>query len=128
MSARFGLSGSVIDKIHGVVMRHPSILRAVIYGSRAKGNFRPGSDIDLSLLGEPGHPISQHELALIFDEIDDLLLPYSLDLSAFEQLGNPELRSHIERVGQVFYERSDGVSTSATPAATGERSTSTRLR
>ena len=41
-SARFGLSGSVIDKIHGVLMRHPSILRAVIYGSRAKGNFRPG--------------------------------------------------------------------------------------
>ena len=48
------------------------------------------------------------QISFVLDEIDDLLLPYTLDLSVFEQLGNAELRAHIERVGQIFYERADG--------------------
>lgn len=102
---RFGLSASVIRQIHQVLARHPKVERAVIYGSRAKGNFRPGSDIDLTLFAIEGQEISYHELADILDEVDDLLLPYTMDLSAFAQLSHPELREHIERVGQVFYQR-----------------------
>lgn len=105
MSPQFGLSQRVIDSIRSVLARHPSVRRALVYGSRAKGNHKPGSDIDLSLCEEPGQSISPREVARILDEIDDLLLPYTLDLSVFEQLGNAELRAHIERVGQVFYER-----------------------
>ena len=117
MSTRLGLSGSVIERIAGVLRRHPAIRLAVIYGSRAKGNFKPGSDIDLSVFGEPGQPVSPRELGLVLDEIDDLLLPYTLDLSAFEQLDNAELRAHIERVGQVFYQRADVRPEPAAPAA-----------
>jgi len=101
---RFGLSASVIGKIHGVLAQHPLVRKAVIYGSRAKGNYKPGSDIDLSLFAAEGQEISHRELASILDEIDDLLLPYTMDLSAFEQLNHDKLREHIERVGQVFYE------------------------
>lgn len=117
MNTRFGLSSSVIDRIQGVFGRHPAIRLAVVYGSRAKGDFKPGSDIDLSVFREPGQPISPRELGLVLDEIDDLLLPYTLDLSAFEQLDNAELRAHIERVGQVFYQRADGEPESTAPAA-----------
>lgn len=102
---RFGLSVSVIDKINGVLAQHPNVQRAVIYGSRAKGNCRPGSDIDLTLIAAEGQTIDHRELAAILDEVDDLLLPYTMDLSAFEQLSHDRLREHIERVGQVFYER-----------------------
>jgi type I restriction enzyme S subunit len=102
---RFGLSAATIDKIQGVLERHPVVQRAVIYGSRAKGNYRPGSDIDLTLFAADGQSISYRELGDILDEVDDLLLPYTLDLSAFEQLNHDQLREHIERVGQVFYER-----------------------
>lgn len=101
---RFGLSASVIGKIHGVLAQHPMVKKAVIYGSRAKGNYKPGSDIDLSLFAAEGQEISHRELASILDEVDDLLLPYTMDLSAFEQLNHDSLREHIERVGQVFYE------------------------
>jgi len=102
---KFGLSAAVTDKIHGVLARHPAVQRAVIYGSRAKGNFKPGSDIDLTLVSTEGQEISQRELAAILDEVDDLLLPYTMDLSAFDRLNHDELREHIERVGKVFYER-----------------------
>ena len=101
----FGLSARVIDEIHGVLARHSNVQRAVIFGSRAKGNYKPGSDIDLTLFATEGKEISHHELADILDEVDDLLLPYTLDLSLFAQLKHDGLREHIGRVGLVFYER-----------------------
>ena len=97
---RFGLKESTIDQINTVLAQYPQVESAILYGSRAKGNYRPGSDIDLTLTGY------QVDLALIHKvelALDDLLLPYTIDLSAYRQLGNPELIDHIERVGKLFY-------------------------
>lgn len=104
----FGLSPSTLAKIRRTLAQHPAVQRAVVYGSRAKGNHRPGSDIDLTLHPAPGTPIDHRELSDILDQIDDLLLPYTVDLSVFDQLNNPDLREHIERVGRVLYERGEG--------------------
>ena len=100
---RYGLSEQTIEKICGVLANHPAIDKAVLYGSRAKGNFKPGSDIDLSLNGAG---ISLKELGDIDCEFDDLLLPYTIDLLVFDSLDHAELREHIERVGVIFYQRS----------------------
>lgn len=72
-----GLSDSTVAKIRGVLARFPAIDKAVLYGSRAKGNYRPGSDIDLTLQGAMLTP------RLLADALDELLLPYSIDLSLF---------------------------------------------
>ena len=104
---RFGLSAHTIRQLHGVLTQHPHVERAVIYGSRAKGNYRPGSDIDLTLHAATGAHIDHDELGDILDAIDELLLPYTVDLSVFDQLNNQSLREHIERVGQVLYARGD---------------------
>ena len=99
---RFGLSARTVEQICGVLAKYPSVERAVLYGSRAKGNFKNGSDIDLTLFGEGlGFP----ELLGIMDALDDLLLPYTIDLSIFDLLDHVELREHIARVGQEFYHR-----------------------
>ncbi|ACT96435.1 nucleotidyltransferase domain-containing protein [Dyadobacter fermentans] len=100
----YGLSEKTIKAIHGVFANHPPIERAILYGSRAKGNYRKGSDIDLVLVG------AALDLSLIFKielELDDLMLPYRIDLSAYHQIENRELVEHIDRAGVVFYERVD---------------------
>lgn len=97
-----GLPASTVEKIRGVFTSHPRVEKAVLYGSRAKGNYRNGSDIDLTLHGED---LNFSEIVCIENELDDLLLPYMIDLSVFEKLDHAGLREHIERVGQVFYER-----------------------
>ena len=97
-----GLSTKTIDKLHTVFVRHPHIEQAILYGSRAKGTYRNGSDIDLTLKGEG---LTHRELSRIETELDDLLLPYKIDLSLFRQIDNPYLLEHIERVGVVLYER-----------------------
>jgi predicted nucleotidyltransferase len=99
---RFGLKQQTISAIQSVFAQHPEIKRAVLYGSRAKGTSRPGSDIDLTLFGEA---LTYTQLNRIETEIDDLLLPYTIDLSLYSQIDNTELLDHIQRVGQLFYQR-----------------------
>ena len=102
--ARFGLPAASLQALQAVLARHPGVLHADIYGSRAKGNFRPGSDIDLSLFGDA---LTAQDMLQIDREIDSLDLPYKVDLSLFAHIEDPALRAHIERVGQVLYQRSD---------------------
>lgn len=95
----YGLSQKTIDLINDVFALYPTITDAILYGSRAKGNYRNGSDIDLTLLGHLTH----QELNHIEVQLDDLLLPYTIDLSLFNEIDNPELIEHIRRVGKIFY-------------------------
>lgn len=100
----FGLKISTIQAIQDILKKHPEVEKAILYGSRAKGNYRPGSDIDLTLKGEK---LNLTTLQKIENEIDELLLPYKMDLSLHKQIQNKELLEHIERVGKVFFERSE---------------------
>lgn len=97
---RFGLPEHAVDKIRQVLAAHPEVERAVVYGSRAKGNYRNGSDIDLTLYGEA---LTHRVLMALLVELDDLLLPWMIDLSIFADLRHPALQEHIERVGKVLY-------------------------
>lgn len=102
MTTPSGLNTTTIEKMSAVFARFPQVEKAVLYGSRATGTFKNGSDIDLAL---DGKELSFSLLLKIRSELDDLLLPYTIDLSIFEQLTDPDLIDHIQRVGMVFYER-----------------------
>lgn len=99
---KYGLTETTIENICAVFARFPGVEKAILYGSRAKGNFKTGSDIDLTLIGEA---LTSDLCGTIASELDDLLLPYTVDLSIFRELKHAKLREHIERVGTVFYER-----------------------
>lgn len=96
----YGLNESTIEEVHGVLSRHPEVETAIIYGSRAKGSFRAGSDIDLALTGQS---LSRSVIQSINVELDDLMLPYTFDVSILSAISNTDLLDHIKRVGKVFY-------------------------
>jgi predicted nucleotidyltransferase len=98
----YGLSPVAVQRIQEVLARFPNIDKAVVYGSRAMGTYKTGSDIDLTLYGDT---LTMQNLAAISSELDDLLLPYTIDLSLFSMLNNTDLREHVGRVGKVFYAR-----------------------
>ena len=75
---------------------------AVLYGSRAKGNYKPGSDIDLTLKGEK---LNLKLLNKISNDLDDLPMPYTIDVSIYHLIENSELIEHIKRVGKIFYKK-----------------------
>ena len=99
---KYGLSDGTIKKLQKVFENFAEIDKVVLYGSRAKGNARSGSDIDLTLFGEH---LDRQRCSVVADALDDLLLPYMIDLSVFHLLNHPELEAHIQRVGQVLYKR-----------------------
>jgi len=99
---QYGLKSEVIERINRVFAAHPEVLEVVLYGSRAKGTHRPASDIDLCLKGEK---LTLPLLLKISNALDDLLLPYQIDLSILHELDNLELIEHIQRVGVVFYRK-----------------------
>jgi len=97
----FGLPAASVQALQSVLARHARVARGDIYGSRAMGRFRPGSDIDISLRGDA---LTVADLLAIDREIDDLDLPYKVDLSIYNLIEDPALREHIDRVGCALYE------------------------
>jgi predicted nucleotidyltransferase len=97
----FGLSELVLARINAVFSRHSQVTEVRLYGSRAKGTFRRGSDIDLVIMGAA---LTSNQLLQIESEIDELALPYQVDLSLFRQIDNVALIEHIERVGISLYQ------------------------
>jgi uncharacterized protein len=98
----YGLPPHVLERLNATFRRWPQIDRAVLYGSRAKGKFRTGSDIDLCLEADT---MQIDDLLKLCGQIDDLLLPWKVDLALKHTIENADLVAHIERVGVSVYER-----------------------
>lgn len=79
----YGLTDNELEKLCNLFRKHEEIEQAILYGSRAKGNFKPFSDIDITLMGDK---LTHSTLSSLSDEIDDLLLPYNVDLSIHDKL------------------------------------------
>ncbi|WP_114748573.1 nucleotidyltransferase domain-containing protein [Pleomorphovibrio marinus] len=103
-----GLTKEEIANIVAVFSKYPQIEKVMIYGSRAKGNFKPASDIDLTLIGENIDLSLQTKIEF---DLDDLMLPYKFDISIYSKITNPEFLEHIQRVGKEFYKKSNQVAT-----------------
>ena len=98
----FGLSADTLIRIQALFEKHPWVEQVVLYGSRAKGNYKPGSDIDITLFGTQ---LTITQLNQIENELDDLMLPYQFDVSLHHHIQHEALLQHIERVGKVIYMR-----------------------
>lgn len=96
-----GLSPSALSMMSAVFAQHAGIEKAVLYGSRAKGTWRPQSDIDLALVGDLP-PLAAQAVAL---DLDELALPYLFDVKCYADVRHGPLRQHINRVGIVVYQR-----------------------
>lgn len=95
-----GLPDAVIEKLENVFSDYDEIVAVLLYGSRAKGTFRNGSDIDLKVIA----PHWTHsDLSRLVTELDDLNLPWMLDVQLDHLIELPALREHIERVGITIY-------------------------
>jgi predicted nucleotidyltransferase len=97
-----GLTDIELRKLHDIFVKYNDVENVVLYGSRAKGNYKPFSDVDITLTGD----ITHNRCNRLSMDIDDLLLPYQFDISIFHTLANPDLIDHIRRVGITIYHKS----------------------
>lgn len=104
----YGVKDETWESILNILKQYDQIEKAVLYGSRAKGTYKNGSDIDLSLKGKD---LNTGTLLKIMDRIDDLYLPYEFDISIYDSIENVELKNHIDRVGIIIYNSVSGAPT-----------------
>ncbi len=99
---KYGLKAATIKNINSIFKKFDEVEKVVLYGSRAMGNYREGSDIDVTLFGNKLNDTILSEIKFAFD---DSYLPYKFDISIFTEISNPNLVDHIKRVGVTFYEK-----------------------
>ena len=98
---QYGLSDNTLSILDTIFQKYPGINQAILYGSRAKGKYRSGSDIDLTL--KTGENFTFKDLLRISGDFDDSDIPYLVDVSIYDKLSNPDLKAHIDRVGKILY-------------------------
>lgn len=98
----YSLKNEIVHDLKKIFFGFPEVEEVILYGSRAKGNYKPGSDVDLTLKGNKLNLKIINKISL---QIDNLFLPYTFDLSVFEHIENKDLIDHIQRIGQVFYQK-----------------------
>ncbi len=98
----FGIETDDLNAIIKILESDEKIQDVILFGSRAKGCFRDGSDIDLAL---KGNNLILDDLLTISTMLDDLFLPYKFDLVIFERILEPKLKEHIDRVGILLFSR-----------------------
>lgn len=97
----YGLPQHTIHQLQSTLKQYPQVRQAILYGSRAKGTHHPGSDIDLTLRGDD---LALNTLLRLANDIDDLLLPYTVDLSLWTHL-DTAVREEINQHGRLFYQK-----------------------
>lgn len=103
MNPEYGLSQSEHDELISVIMAHSSIDEAILFGSRAKGTHKPGSDVDIAIKGPKLSHSDVVDLSYALNEVS--LLPYRFDIINYAAIDNDALREHIDRVGKLLFSR-----------------------
>lgn len=98
----FGLTDRDLETISVIFKKHPAVKEVWLFGSRAKGNHSPGSDIDLAIMNEG---VCDQEMSQLKAAFVESLLPYFVDLVNYPSLKHQPLKEHIDRVGKMIYDR-----------------------
>jgi type I restriction enzyme S subunit len=99
---RFGLNENIIEKLIAVFEANSKVDKAIVFGSRAKGNYRPDSDIDIAI---KGNNISLNDVLKMNSAFDESGIKYKVDLVDYDSIKEKELSAHIDRVGIELYSR-----------------------
>ncbi len=99
----YGLQERDINYILEAVKKYPEIEEVILFGSRAMGNYKKGSDVDLALIGEN---IDQHTIRRMTDDLNEVYpLPYFFDVVNYHAITNEALQEHINTVGKSIYKK-----------------------
>ncbi len=97
-----GLSRKELEEIRLIFKKFPSIQEAILFGSRAMGNFKPGSDVDIALKGQT----TLQDLARVKASLEEeSSFPYLFDVVDYHTLETPAFKEHIDRHGRSIYKR-----------------------
>ena len=106
MADPFGLRPGDIEAVIAILQKESAVARAIIFGSRAKGNHRNGSDVDIALKGKKMTDAAAAHIGSLLN--DETPMPYKFDVLNYHSIRNKDLLEQIDRVGVIFYTKEQG--------------------
>ncbi len=101
----YGLDDCHIKYIRECLSNNTEVEKACLFGSRALGNYKKGSDIDLALFGEK---INRKVILRILHELnEEYPIPYYFDIVDYNKIKNKELKEHIDNCSVLLYEKNE---------------------
>ncbi|BEP30305.1 nucleotidyltransferase domain-containing protein [Helicovermis profundi] len=99
----YGLLKRDLDYIIKSVSKYSEIEEVIIFGSRAMGNFKKASDIDLALKGDL---VDRNILRRVNEDLNEVYpIPYFLDIINYQDISNEKLKTHIDDVGKSIWHK-----------------------
>jgi predicted nucleotidyltransferase len=103
MKNKFGLLDTDLETVNYILGQQPKVELAYIFGSRAKGNFKNGSDVDIALKGTKLDFDTLNKISFWLNE--ETSMPYKFDVLDYDSIQEPALKDHIDRIGIEFYRK-----------------------
>ena len=98
----FGFTHRDIKTLQDIFKKYTDVKNVFIFGSRAKGTYKQGSDIDLAIMNKG---VKDMVIGKIKSDFEESSLPYIVDLVNYHTIKHSQLKNHIDRVGVPFYEK-----------------------
>ncbi len=84
------------NSIKEVIKSFPNVTEAILFGSRALGREKRGSDVDIALKGA----VDLNTLSSVAHRLnEETNLPYFFDVVVYDSIKNDALKEHIDRYG-----------------------------
>lgn len=97
----YGLSHEQVGQIRKILSENDSVEGGFVFGSRAMGNYKPSSDVDIAIVGKSIEPQLIFRLRSYLNE--EVNIPYFFDLIHFDKINNPDLIEHIQKYGKRLF-------------------------
>ena len=99
----YGLSSAQCKELIRILSKYRSdISRAILFGSRARGDYKMASDIDIAV------SLRRPILPALSADFENSGLPYTVDIVEFETADNVRLIRNIRRDGKLIYVTGEG--------------------
>ena len=98
---KYGLSDKQLQEIIAIFVKVPQVEKAILFGSRAMGNFKEASDVDIAIMGE--HADFRIAAHLKYELEEETYLPYFFDIIAYNTIDNEALKEHLQKYGKEIY-------------------------
>ena len=96
---RFGLTGRDMKTLFNIFEKYPVVKKIFIYGSRATGNYKQGSDIDLAIMNACKEELFICKMKC---EIEESSIPFAVDIANYNAIKHCELKDHIDGLALFF--------------------------
>jgi len=100
---KYGLKDEYIQTFLEIIAKFDNVEKVALFGSRATGNHKKASDVDIVIFGENVN--AALACAIKFEIEEETIIPYFFDVIAYQVIKNEKLKEHIDKKSIILWNK-----------------------